>query len=38
MTDEEGDAVTNDMFPSAKGAIEKTVWMLESELGVAPGL
>ena len=38
VTDEEGDAVTNDMFTSAKGAIEKTVWMLESELGVAPGL
>lgn len=38
VTDAEGDAVTNDMFTSAKGTIEKTVWMLESELGVAPGL
>ncbi|CEN28616.1 MAG: DNA starvation/stationary phase protection protein [Lactococcus sp.] len=37
-TDEEHDAVTNDIFTSAKGAIEKTVWMLESELGLAPGL
>ena len=37
-TDAEGDAVTNDMFTSAKGSIEKTVWMLESELGVAAGL
>ena len=37
-TDEEHDADTNDIFTSAKGAIEKTVWMLESELGLAPGL
>src|SRR5574338_479935 len=37
-TEEEHDAVTNDIFTSAKGAIEKTVWMLESELGLAPGL
>ena len=25
-------------FADAKGDIEKTIWMLESELGVAPGL
>lgn len=37
-TDEEDDDVTNDLFVDAKGDIEKTVWMLESELGVAPGL
>lgn len=37
-TDEEGDDVTNGMFSDAKGAVEKTIWMLESELGLAPGL
>jgi DNA-binding ferritin-like protein (oxidative damage protectant) len=37
-SDEEGDAVTADMFTSSKALIEKTVWMLESEIGKAPGL
>src|SRR5574337_1111260 len=37
-TDEEDDDVTNGLFADAKGDIEKTIWMLESELGVAPGL
>ncbi|MGB4791950.1 MAG: DNA starvation/stationary phase protection protein, partial [Lactococcus chungangensis] len=34
----EDDDVTNGLFADAKGDIEKTIWMLESELGVAPGL
>ncbi|OFI47849.1 DNA starvation/stationary phase protection protein [Floricoccus tropicus] len=37
-SDEEGDAVTSDIFTSAKGGLEKTIWMLESEIGRAPGL
>lgn len=37
-TDEEDDDVTNGLFADAKGDIEKTIWMLESELGLAPGL
>ncbi|GFH43221.1 DNA starvation/stationary phase protection protein [Lactococcus hodotermopsidis] len=37
-SDEEGDDVTNGLFCDAKGNLEKTIWMLESELGLAPGL
>ena len=37
-TDEEDDDVTNGLFADAKGDIEKTIWMLESELGLAPGI
>ena len=38
MTDEEGDAPSNDIFTAAKSDAEKTIWMLQAERGQAPGL
>lgn len=38
VTDEEGDAPSNDLFTAAQTDAEKTVWMLQAELGQAPGL
>ena len=38
ITDEEGDAPSNDIFTAAKSEIDKTIWMLTAELGQAPGL
>ena len=38
ITDEEGDAPSNDIFTAAKSEIDKTVWMLTAELGKEPGL
>lgn len=38
VSDQEGDSVTNDIFNVAKASVEKHVWMLEAELGQAPGL
>lgn len=37
-SDEEGDSVTNDIFNVAKASVEKNIWMLQAELGQAPGL
>ena len=33
VSEAEGDAVTADLYTSAKGQIEKTIWMLDAELG-----
>lgn len=38
IADEEGDNVTNSLFEDAKGDLEKTIWMLSAELGLAPQL
>lgn len=38
VTDEEGDAPTNDLFTGAQAETEKLLWMLEAERGQAPGL
>lgn len=38
VSDEEGDDATNDIFTSAKAEVEKTLWMLQAELGQAPKL
>ncbi|MGT2929029.1 Dps family protein [Streptococcus dentasini] len=38
VTDEEGDAPSNDIFTAAQADAEKTIWMLQAELGQAPGL
>lgn len=38
VTDKEGDDVTNDIFNGAKASLEKHIWMLQAELGQAPGL
>ncbi|MFC3932669.1 Dps family protein [Streptococcus dentapri] len=38
VTDEEGDAPSNDLFTSAQAEVEKTIWMLQAEIGQAPGL
>ena len=38
ITDEEGDAPSNDILTAAKSEIDKTIWMLTAELGQAPGL
>ena len=38
ITDEEGDAPTNDIFTAAQADVEKTIWMLQAELNQAPGL
>ena len=34
--EEEGDAVTEDIFIDAKGDLELNVWMMQAELGKAP--
>lgn len=36
VSDEEGEVVAADLFTTAKADIEKTIWMLESELGYIP--
>lgn len=33
VTDEEGDAPTNDIFTAAQAEADKTIWMLQAELG-----
>lgn len=38
VTDEEGDAPSNDLFTGAQAEAEKIIWMLEAERGQAPGL
>ncbi|EHI70365.1 Dps family protein [Streptococcus ictaluri] len=38
ITDEEGDAVTNDIFTAAKNTAEKTIWMLQAERGQGPAI
>lgn len=38
VTDEENDHVTQDIFIGFKADVEKTIWMLEAELGNEPGL
>ena len=38
VSDQEGDSVTNDIFNVAKASVEKPIWMLQAELGQAPGL
>ncbi|MHB9782757.1 Dps family protein [Streptococcus sp. 10F2] len=38
IADEEGDNVTNSLFEDAKGNLEKDIWMLSAELGLAPQL
>lgn len=38
VTDEEGDDLTNDIFHDAKASLEKHIWMIQAELGQAPGL
>ncbi|MGT2960428.1 DNA starvation/stationary phase protection protein [Streptococcus caballi] len=38
VTDEEGDAPSNDLFTAAQADAEKTIWMLQAELGQAPGI
>lgn len=38
VTEEEGDAVSNDIFTAAQTEAQKTIWMLQAELGQAPGL
>ncbi|MDW8742682.1 Dps family protein [Streptococcus suis] len=38
VSDEEGDSVTNDIFNVAKASIDKHIWMLQAELGQAPGI
>lgn len=38
VANKEGDDVTEDLFISAKGAVETTIWMLSATLGKAPKL
>ncbi|MGT2911684.1 Dps family protein [Streptococcus cameli] len=38
VTDKEEDDVTNDLFNGAKASLEKHIWILQAELGQAPGL
>lgn len=35
---EAGDDVTNDIYVGAKASLEKHIWILQAELGQAPGL
>ncbi|MDR1568131.1 MAG: DNA starvation/stationary phase protection protein [Streptococcaceae bacterium] len=37
-TDEEDDDVTNGLFADAQGAVQKAIWMLQAEMGIAPGI
>jgi len=37
-SDEEGDDVTNGIFTDAKQEFEKLIWMIQAELGLAPGI
>lgn len=37
-TDEEDDDVSNGLFADAQEQIQKTIWMLQGELGIAPGV
>ncbi|EHJ53102.1 DNA starvation/stationary phase protection protein [Streptococcus macacae] len=36
VTDEEGDDVSNDIFTAAQTSAQKTIWMLQAELGQSP--
>ncbi|MDR0921701.1 MAG: DNA starvation/stationary phase protection protein [Lactobacillales bacterium] len=36
VSEKEGDLVTNGIFIDSKGDFEKTIWMLQAELGKAP--
>lgn len=38
VTDEEGDDPSNDIFTAAQADVQKTIWMLQAEIGQAPGL
>ena len=38
VTDQEGDDPTNGLFADAQGEVEKNIWMLRAELGLAPDL
>ncbi|MCU9533454.1 Dps family protein [Streptococcus sp. CSL10205-OR2] len=38
VTDEEGDDPSNDLFVAAQTDAEKTLWMLQAELGNKPGI
>ena len=38
VTDEEGDAPSNDLFTAAQAEAEKTIWMLQAERGQASGI
>ncbi|MCD3559807.1 Dps family protein, partial [Streptococcus equi] len=38
ITDEEGDAASNDLFTAAKADAEKTIWMLQAERGQGPAI
>lgn len=38
VTDEEGDNPSNDLFSDTQADVEKTIWMLQAELGQAPGI
>lgn len=38
VTDEEGDAPSNDIFTSAQADVQKTIWMLQAEIGNGPGI
>lgn len=38
VTDAEGDDPSNGLFADAQGEAEKMIWMLQAELGQAPGL
>lgn len=38
VADEEGDAVTSGIFTDTKGNFEKLIWMIQAELGLAPGI
>ena len=37
-SDEEGDDVSNGIFADSKGDFEKLIWILQAELGLAPGI
>jgi len=37
-SDAEGDDVTNDIFVGGKAWFEKQIWMLQAEIGQAPGI
>ncbi|MFV8214147.1 ferritin-like domain-containing protein, partial [Streptococcus pluranimalium] len=38
VSDEEGDDPSNDIFSDAQASIQKTLWMLEAEIGRSTSL
>src|SRR5699024_3112318 len=38
ISDEEGDLVSQDILLDTKGAVDKRIWMIQGDLGSAPGL